>query len=81
MLIFNVIKNKIFNKNKYSKIRQTSRVIFWISIIINLIVLFLIYSVFYSVLIKITYIWWFFFILISTIIIPSSFKLLKQKII
>ncbi len=77
MLVFNSIKNKVFNKNKYSKIRQTSRVIFWIGVIINILVIMFIYSVFYSISIKITYIWWFFFLLVSVIIIPVFFRFFK----
>lgn len=50
-------KSKIFNKSRYSRNRQTTRVAFYLSIIVNLLVIFGVFNLYYKVNLKASYFW------------------------
>lgn len=67
-------KNKIFNKGRYSRNRQTYRTgVYW-CIYINVIAIIAFYFWFYKFSINFGYCWWFLFIFIASFIIPRSLK-------
>ena len=47
-------KTKIFNKSRYSRNRQNTRVAFYFSILINIIVIFAVFSLYYKILFKLS---------------------------
>lgn len=74
---FNILylrKNKIFNKSRYSRNRQTYRTgVYW-CIYINVIAIIAFYFWFYKFLINFGYLWWLLFLFISAFFIPRSLK-------
>lgn len=67
-------KNKIFNKSRYSRNRQTTRVAFYLSIIINLLVVFGVFNLYYKINFKATYFWWLFFIFFLSFFFSSFLR-------
>lgn len=61
-------KNLSFNKNRYTRVRQTVKTIFFFSLYINIIIILTVFSIFYGFIIKITYFWWFFYIFLISLI-------------
>jgi hypothetical protein len=50
--LFLLRKNKIFNKSRYARNRQTTRVAFYLAILINILVIFVVFILYYKVLLK-----------------------------
>ena len=48
-------KNRIFNKSRYSRNRQNVRVIFYFGLYINILVIYLVFSLFYNIVPLLTY--------------------------
>ena len=61
LLLLFLRKNKFFNKSRYSRNRQNTRVAFYLSIFINILVIFVVFSMYYKILFKLTILWGFFF--------------------
>ena len=67
-------KSKIFNKSRYSRNRQTTRVAFYLSIIVNLLVIFGVFNLYYKVNLKASYFWWLFFIFFLSFFFSSFLR-------
>lgn len=72
--IFLLRKNKIFNKSRYARNRQTTRVAFYISILINILVIFVVFTLYYKVLLKLSLLWSIFFIFLTTFLVSSCLR-------
>ena len=75
-------KSKIFNKSRYSRNRQNTRVAFYLSVLINILVIFAVFSLYYKVLFKLSIIWWFFFTFLLSFVFGSfirTFSVTKFK--
>lgn len=67
-------KNKIFNKSRYSRNRQTTRVAFYLAIVINILVIFVVFILYYKVLFKLGLLWVPFYIFLSSFFLPSFLR-------
>lgn len=67
-------KIKIFNKSRYSRNRQNTRVAFYLSIFINILVIFVVFSLYYKILFKLTVMWWFFFLFLLLFILGGYLR-------
>ena len=72
-------KVRSFNKSKYARNRQLARVIFYISLYINLIVIFGVFSIFYGLMFKFSNWWFLYFIFLSAFIVPSFMRVWQRK--
>lgn len=48
---------RVFNKSRYSRNRQTARVIFYFALYINILVVYAMFSVFYGIVFKLSQLW------------------------
>lgn len=67
MIVMNYLRKvRSFNKSRFSRNRQTARVIFYFAIYINILIIFGIFSVIYQITFKLSNLWWlvFFFFFI-----------------
>jgi hypothetical protein len=71
-------KNRIFNKSRYSRNRQNVRVIFYFGLYFNIFIIYLIFSLFYSIIPLLTYNWWFFFLFILSFFISNFIKIIQK---
>jgi len=60
MKLINIIinysrKNRIFNKNRYSRNRQNVRVIFYFALYFNILIIYAVFSVFYNIIPLLSY--------------------------
>lgn len=67
-------KSKFFNKGRYSRNRQIYRTGVYLCFYVNIIVLYSIWFIFYKSSIKFTYLWWFFFLLPSSLVFSRFLK-------
>jgi hypothetical protein len=67
-------KVKIFNKSRYSRNRQNTRVSFYLSILINIIVIFGVFSLYYKVLFKLSLLWWLLYMFVVSFLFSSSLR-------
>lgn len=75
-IIFFLRKVKIFNKSRYSRNRQNTRVAFYFSLIINILVIFAVFSLYYKILFKLSILWWFFYVFLFSFIFSSFLRTL-----
>jgi len=73
-----VRKIRIFNKSRYSRNRQNVRVTFYFSIYFNIVIIYLVFSLFYNLAIFLTYNWWFYFIFLSYFFISNTVRIYKK---
>jgi len=73
-----VRKVRIFNKSRYSRNRQNVRVTFYFSIYFNIIIIYVVFSLFYNLAIFLTYNWWFYFIFLSYFFISNVIRVYKK---
>lgn len=73
-----VRKIRIFNKSRYSRNRQNVRVTFYFSIYFNIVIIYLVFSLFYNLAIFLTYNWWFYFIFLSYFFISNVIRIYKK---
>jgi hypothetical protein len=50
-------RRRSYNKSRYSRNRQTARVIFYFALYINILVVYAMFSVFYGIVFKLAQIW------------------------
>jgi hypothetical protein len=71
-------KNRIFNKSRYSRNRQNVRVIFYFGLYINILVIYLVFSLFYNIVPLLTYNWWFYFFFITSFFLGNSVRVYQK---
>lgn len=71
-------KLKLFNKSRYSRNRQNVRVTFYFSLYVNIVIVFLVFSVFYNLSFFMTYNWWFYFVFYLSFIYGQFFQIYKK---
>lgn len=67
-------KNKIFNKSRYSRNRQTTRVAFYLSALINILVIFGVFVLYYKILFKLGQLWVPFFIFLASFLFSGYLR-------
>lgn len=72
--LFLLRKNKIFNKSRYARNRQTTRVAFYLAILINILVIFVVFILYYKVLLKFSLIWPALFIFLASFLFSSCLR-------
>ncbi len=73
-------KSKIFNKGRYSRTRQIVKGSFFFSLILNINIVFGALFLYYLYTIKLTFIWWNFYFLISSFFFAATYRRLSKKI-
>lgn len=73
-----VRKVRIFNKSRYSRNRQNVRVTFYFSIYFNIIIIYVVFSLFYNLALFLTYNWWFYYIFLSYFLISNLVRIYKK---
>lgn len=71
-------KVRIFNKSRYSRNRQNVRVTFYFAIYFNILIIFTIYGAFYGVIFSLTYNWWFYGLLLTSMVYPFALRVIKK---
>ena len=71
-------KVRSFNKSRYARNRQLARVIFYFGLFINILVIYGSFSMLYGFVFKFNHSIWISYILISSFIIPSIFRIYKR---
>lgn len=72
MIVMNYLRKvRSFNKSRFSRNRQTARVIFYFAIYINILIIFGIFSVIYQITFKLSNLWWLVFFFFLSFILPS----------
>jgi hypothetical protein len=72
-------KVRIFNKSRYSRNRQNVRVTFYFGLYINIVVIYLVFSVFYNIAFFLSYNWWFYFVFLSFFFVSNYLRVLKKN--
>lgn len=72
--IFFLRKSRMFNKSRYSRNRQTTRVAFYLSLLVNIIIILGVFTLFYKILFKLALLWWPFFVLLSSFFFSSFIR-------
>jgi len=65
---------KSFNKSRYSRNRQTARVIFYFSLYINILIIFTVFSLFYNFVFKLGKYWFLYFLYLYTFLWNSLMR-------
>lgn len=72
MIVINYLrKTRSFNKSRFSRNRQTARVIFYFALYINILIIFGIFSVIYQITFKLSLLWWLLFFFFACFFIPA----------
>jgi len=84
MKLINIIinysrKNRIFNKNRYSRNRQNVRVIFYFALYFNILIIYAVFSVFYNIIPLLSYNWWFFFFFLFSFLFSNMNRVIKKN--
>lgn len=72
-------KNRIFNKNRYSRNRQNVRVIFFFAIYFNILIIYVVFSLFYNIIPLLSYNWWFFWLFLLSFFYSNFSRVLKKN--
>lgn len=72
--IFFLRKSRMFNKSRYSRNRQTTRVAFYLSLLVNILVILGVFTLFYKILFKLALLWWPFFALLGSFFLGSFIR-------
>jgi hypothetical protein len=73
-------KTRIFNKSRYSRNRQNVRVTFYFGLYFNIIIIYVVFSLFYNIAFFLSYNWWFYCIFLSFFFISNFLRIYKKKI-
>jgi len=73
-----VRKVRIFNKSRYSRNRQNVRVTFYFSLYFNIVIIYLVFSVFYNLVLFLTYNWWFYFLFLLYFMLSNLIRIYKK---
>jgi hypothetical protein len=73
-LSFCVRKSVLFNKGRYSRTRQIVKGTFFFSLLLNVNVIFGTLMIYYLYTIKLSYLWWFFYVFAASFTIPSALR-------
>lgn len=72
MIVINYLRKvRSFNKSRFSRNRQTARVIFYFAIYINILIIFGIFSVIYQITFKLSNLWWLLYFFFLSFILPA----------
>jgi H+/Cl- antiporter ClcA len=72
--IFFLRKSRMFNKSRYSRSRQTTRVAFYLSLLVNIIIILGVFTLFYKILFKLALLWWPFYVLLGSFFLGSFLR-------
>jgi len=78
ILIFFVRKLRIFNKSRYSRNRQNVKITFYFALYINILVIYIVFSVLYGFVFLISYNYIFYIIFLSSFFIPNFIRIFKK---
>ena len=78
ILINYVRKVRIFNKSRYSRNRQNVRATFYFGLYVNILVIYIVFSLFYNIAFFLTYNWWFYFVFLLFFFISNFLRIFKK---